>query len=147
MLLGPQSSYPSRFFQDHSSSEFYDVVHPKDRVPRDVSEHQKKITEIEKNKDKRGQKTQSKKDAQQLGMLPVSSVLWRLEVFSQNFFWAHTNCYLHLEKEGNLARWLTYFGIKCGKKICEKINSELEAVTSNMPGVLLKLSRVCLPYS
>ena len=145
-LLGPTASFPSRFFED-CPAEKYHKVHPFSRKPRNVKNHKTIIDQIQLDKVTRGKKLTAKKDAKELGLTLERSNMWDIKVFSKNFFWSHTNCYLHLEKEGMLHWWLKYFGIKYGKVVCEAINLELKNLTCELPKLFLPLTHVNLFHS
>ena len=48
-LLGPGSSFPSRYFEDLSAADFYKVIHPLERTPRNVPKHRKTIETVQTN--------------------------------------------------------------------------------------------------
>ena len=132
-LLGPNSKFPSRYFQDNPASKFSNVVHPSKRIHRNLEEHLGIINYIQTHKNCKGHQGKCKELAKQYGLTTEISPLWNLNVFSSNFFFNHSNCLLHLEKEGMLVRWIGNFGRKYGKKFCKRINAKLDQVSSSLP--------------
>ena len=116
-LFGPTAFIPSRFFEDRPAEKFHKVHHPFSRKPRNIENHKTIINQIQLDRVTRGKKSTAKKDAKELGFTLKRSNMWDIKVFSKNFFWSHTNCYLHLEKEGMLHRWLKYLGSST-EKLC-----------------------------
>lgn len=112
---------------------------------RDVATHKQLVSQIQKEKDKPGKKVETKAKAKKMGLTLKRSWLWDIPVFAERFFWSHPNCYLHLEKEGLLRKWITFFGLKYGREFCEKINVALVACTASQQ--FLPLPKVSLRHS
>lgn len=139
-LLGPGSSFSSRYFEDLAAVDFHKVINPLKRKPRSVSEHRKIVDAVQANKTVRGMKTKAHEMAQKAGLTMTRSPLWDIPVFSEDIFFRHTNCILHLENEGLLRWWLGNIGVKLGKPTCVQLNKKaLELTTSR---ALLPITKV-----
>ena len=140
-LLGPSCSFPSCYFEDLAAANFSHVIHPLKQTPRDVSEHRKIINIVQANKMVHGYKKKSHTIAQKSGFTMERSPLRDIAVFSNDIFFNHTNCILHLENEGLLRRWLGNIGVKLGLKTCKKLNKAVLNLTASR--FLLPIRKVC----
>lgn len=127
-LVTPTGNFPSRFFETRSIY-FKDVIQPQDRIFRDPKFYKELIPAIHRNLNTAGLCFRAKEIAALRGLTGVLPARLSSIPFANNFYLNHYNCFLHLELEGNLDRWLLYFGLKYGKDFCIKANDHAKYIT------------------